>query len=296
MNARRALVNRLHEAEVFTHDQQGIRLERLDISRTVSAHSHEFALIAITTAGKGTQMTEAGASELSAGSLAVLAPDTWHGYVPLPHIDVTNVYISRELLSRELFWLAGLPRIGPLLSVSGGRRGDAALAFQLSDTTLSSVRASLDRLARAESNFLAQVSVLLELLSLAEPAFELDAIETRAMSATKHRPTVARAIALLHERLDHQWGLRELAQEVALSSSQLVRVFKADTGQSPLSYLQRLRVERLAYLIRTTDLTVSSAARQVGWHDGSFAARRFREAWGSAPGEYRRRYNWAAAS
>ncbi|WP_223629001.1 helix-turn-helix domain-containing protein [Microbacterium sp. EST19A] len=289
-------MDKLKGSDVFTTEDAGVRLEHLKISRTVSAHAHEFALVSVVMSGRGLQVTEAGTTELSMGVISVLAPGTWHGYAPQPSLEVANVYISRELLGHELFWLSRLPKIGPLLAPEVQR--DASLTFQGTSRFLRVARSSFERFRNSEGSFLSQVSALLELLAAVEPSLSREPIGSRPAQTTEsamasvHRPTVARAISLLHAELERTWRLADLAAEVSLSPSQLVRVFKADTGQSPLSHLQQLRVERLAYLLRTTDLPVATAARLVGWHDGSFAARRFKSSWGIAPGEYRRRYNW----
>ncbi len=56
-----------------------------------------------------------------------------------------------------------------------------------------------------------------------------------------------------------------------------------------MAYLQRIRAERLAYLLRTTDTSVTAAAHAVGWHDPGYAARRFRAHWNTTPRAYRGR-------
>ncbi|GAA1320419.1 helix-turn-helix domain-containing protein [Leucobacter albus] len=56
-----------------------------------------------------------------------------------------------------------------------------------------------------------------------------------------------------------------------------------------MTHLQRLRAERMAYLLRTTELTVAATGRTVGWSDPSYASRRFSAHWGVSPSDYRRR-------
>ncbi|WP_369804084.1 helix-turn-helix domain-containing protein [Mycobacterium sp. GA-2829] len=90
--------------------------------------------------------------------------------------------------------------------------------------------------------------------------------------------------------MDHPWRLGTLAQHVLLSPSQLARVFKEDTGWSPMAYLQHLRAERMAHLLRTTNATVAAAGRAVGWNDPSYAARRFKTRWMVSPDRYRSRF------
>lgn len=72
-----------------------------------------------------------------------------------------------------------------------------------------------------------------------------------------------------------------------LSPSQLGRLFVDAYGKTPMTYLSTLRAERLARLLRETDLPVEAAMRQVGWYSRGHAARMFRQAVGVTPNRYR---------
>jgi len=81
-----------------------------------------------------------------------------------------------------------------------------------------------------------------------------------------------------------------LADEVHLSRSQLVRSFDAATGLSPMACLRQMRVERMARLLVSTDLSITKAAREVGWKDPFYASRCFHAAYGMSPTAYRGRH------
>lgn len=100
--------------------------------------------------------------------------------------------------------------------------------------------------------------------------------------------TVA-GIRTLRARLAESWTLSALAEEVHLSRSQLVRAFNATVGLSPMAYLRQMRVERMARLLTSTDLSVAEAARAVGWSDQFYASRTFHAHYGVSPRKYRHR-------
>lgn len=102
------------------------------------------------------------------------------------------------------------------------------------------------------------------------------------------RGHVVTAVQILRTRLVEPWTLDALAHEVHLSRSQLVRAFDATTGMSPMAYLRQMRVERMARLLVSTDLTVAAVARTVGWDDSNYASRCFHAVYGMPPTEYRR--------
>ena len=101
------------------------------------------------------------------------------------------------------------------------------------------------------------------------------------------RAEVSKAVALLEEHLTHPWRLEELASAVALSTSQLNRLFQRHLGTPPIRMLAELRVTEFTRLIEETDLTIGAAAKQVGWNDSRLASKRFQHRYGVSPRSYR---------
>jgi AraC-like DNA-binding protein len=102
------------------------------------------------------------------------------------------------------------------------------------------------------------------------------------------RSEVIMAARLLSDELGATWTLRRLASAVNISPSHLSALFRADLGAPPMSYLMELRLQRLAYLLVTTSLTVAETALRSGWHNQDYAARLFRRRFGVSPTGYRR--------
>ena len=102
------------------------------------------------------------------------------------------------------------------------------------------------------------------------------------------RGHVVAAVEVLRQRITEPWTLDSLAEEVHLSRSQLVRAFDAATGTSPMAYLRKMRVERMARLLVSTDLSIAEAARTVGWKNQFHASQCFHAAYSVSPTEYRR--------
>lgn len=97
------------------------------------------------------------------------------------------------------------------------------------------------------------------------------------------RREVATAVRLMREDLTRRWTAGELASAVAISQSQLSRLFQAELGLSPMSYLWRMRVDRMAELLATKAMSVASAAAEAGWCHPSTASRAFRRRFGVTP-------------
>lgn len=103
------------------------------------------------------------------------------------------------------------------------------------------------------------------------------------------RGHVVAALRILREGLADPWTPDSLAEQVHLSRSQLTRAFSAVLGVSPMAYLRQMRVERMAELLSSTDLSIAEAARSVGWADAKYASRSFRVYYGISPSEFRSR-------
>jgi AraC-like DNA-binding protein len=81
---------------------------------------------------------------------------------------------------------------------------------------------------------------------------------------------------------------------MAVSERTLVRRFGAATGQTPLGYLQSVRLQAARALLEAGDMTVQAIATQVGYSDVSSFTRLFRQEVGISPGSYRRRFHLPA--
>jgi transcriptional regulator GlxA family with amidase domain len=78
-------------------------------------------------------------------------------------------------------------------------------------------------------------------------------VTDQTITSTHHgvvRGHVVTAVGVLRNRLAEPWTLDLLTEEVHLSRSQVVRAFDVTVGTSPMAYLCKIRVERMAHLLR----------------------------------------------
>ena len=98
---------------------------------------------------------------------------------------------------------------------------------------------------------------------------------------------LGRAIEYVEAHIGDDLSLAALAGAVGLSPYHFARVFRASTGLSPHQYVIRRRVERAQGLLATTDRSLSSIAREVGFASGSHLTVHARRVLGVSPGELR---------
>ena len=78
-----------------------------------------------------------------------------------------------------------------------------------------------------------------------------------------------------------------LASVACVSESTFIRGFKATFGETPHRYLQRRRIERAMYLLRTTDRSVTDVCMSCGFASLGTFSRTFSEIVGCSPSEFR---------
>jgi transcriptional regulator GlxA family with amidase domain len=82
----------------------------------------------------------------------------------------------------------------------------------------------------------------------------------------------------------------EMPQPSGLSSRTFKRRFRAATGETTISYVQRIRVERAKRALETGSAPIEEISWAVGYEDPASFRRLFKRVTGMTPGEYRRRF------
>lgn len=74
-----------------------------------------------------------------------------------------------------------------------------------------------------------------------------------------------------------------------MSPRNFKRRFRAATGDTPVGYLQRYRIETAKRLLERTGLGIEEVAAEVGYQDPSFFRRLFKKHTQLTPRQYRTR-------
>ena len=84
-----------------------------------------------------------------------------------------------------------------------------------------------------------------------------------------------------------QMSIEELAQYLYTSRSQLHKKVKSLTGMSITNYINHIRIEKAKDLLKTTQLTISEIAYDVGFASSNYFARSFKKITNTSPANYR---------
>lgn len=107
----------------------------------------------------------------------------------------------------------------------------------------------------------------------------------------KHRDIeISKAEHYMRKHLAESISIDQVAELVCISSRHFKRRFKNATGESPLNYLQKLRIQTAKDQLENTLDSIEEITRQVGYEDSSTFRRLFKRHTSLSPREYRDRF------
>ena len=110
------------------------------------------------------------------------------------------------------------------------------------------------------------------------------------LKTTHSDDAISGAQEWLHQNFQQTFTLEAVAQRVGMSLRNFVRRFKQATGDTPLIYLQKLRVAAAKRLLESNHRSVQEISDGVGYHDVAFFREIFQRHTGDSPSAYRGRF------
>jgi transcriptional regulator GlxA family with amidase domain len=143
--------------------------------------------------------------------------------------------------------------------------------------------------AREHSRELAQITAKMMLI---EMNFEQQSRFAIFRPRHNHQDKI---VLKLQKHLESQYAgnfeLSLFAENNALSEKQIVRRFKTATGETPLSYLQKTRIEKVKLALESGETSINKTIWDVGYEDVSSFRRLFKKSTGLTLQEYRSRFS-----
>ncbi len=115
---------------------------------------------------------------------------------------------------------------------------------------------------------------------------------TPSKTTATYQPDQIETIKLIHSQLvknlDQRFTIEELSKQHHINPTTLKSVFKTVYGTSVAAHIKKHRIEASAKLLTTTDESISSIAKKVGYESQSKFTTAFKEMYGLLPSEYRK--------
>lgn len=114
--------------------------------------------------------------------------------------------------------------------------------------------------------------------------------DAERVTGPQSRQAISAILEYVHASYAEPITLDGLAARFATNRTTLNRRFNEECGMSAMAYLNAVRIEIAASLLRNTELKVVDIARRTGFADESYFSRAFKKKTGLAPVLYRKSY------
>lgn len=252
-------------------------------------HYHDFCELSIVSRGSAIHNLEGTESPVTAGDVFLLQGQQRHFFHTRENLNLVNIMYDPEgigLPEKELRRLPGYCAMF-LLEPTYRRQHRFASLLHLKRIPLAQVEriaAEMEEesIAREAGHEAALLAKLLELIvNLSRLYMQSETTEARALLRVGH------VIGSLESNYANDWTLEEILQIAHMSKSNFMRVFKKATGQSPIEYLLRMRIQEGMKRLINTDMSITEIAMDIGFNDSNYFSRQFRQALGQTPRNFR---------
>ncbi|MCA0453730.1 MAG: AraC family transcriptional regulator [Chloroflexi bacterium] len=285
--------------KIFVHKQAPYAIYRhqVDGEHCNNVHDHDFFELVLILGGNGIQITPYGNMPIESGSLFVLQPGIWHGYIDCVGLLVSVCAIDARVFDVELAWLRDNPLFSDLMWTSAFKPNDSDYRIhRLRQSEMVRCNKAFFTLQEIESKATLQGrvqqigSLTTFLADIAESMASPDHGSTLNPAAAIASPIIEKTLLLFSQNIAKNWSIRELSYGFGLTTPYYIRLFKRQMGESPLSYLSNMRARRAAQLLLHSETSINQIALDIGWNDPGYFSRRFRHYFGVSPREYRQKH------
>lgn len=134
-------------------------------------------------------------------------------------------------------------------------------------------------------------SFLIEILFLIENIYSDDDVYNFKPINLKDKD-MQDIILFIYNNYNKKITISLLTEEFHINRTTLANKFSSYTGESIISYLNKLRVNIASIILRDTELPISEVMERVGFNDPVHFLRTFKKYKVLSPKEYREKYGW----
>lgn len=254
-----------------------VRLTPMD-SGPAGFHTHDFHEMFWILDGKGTHRHASGREEVRKGSLSFVRAEHAHSIEAVPGQRLTFINLA---FPRDTF--AFLEAEFPAYTGRLWQPGKTPSTTNITDAQLGWLQREACHLEDGKQSKLTLFRFLLNLLDqFVRP--ESDVLPENSP------PWLASAYAHMHAPENLAGGVRRFAEIARRRPETLARAIRHHVGGTPSQLVNALRMNHAERELRISDRTVLDVALECGFQSTAQFYRRFQEAYGLSPGQYRRSF------
>ncbi|ANF97995.1 AraC family transcriptional regulator [Paenibacillus bovis] len=240
---------------------------------------YDYYLYHYITSGQGQFITENRTYKLSAGDSFLIHPGQLVSYV------------SDRQQPWHYHWMAFAGEQAEKLAEHTGFHAGSPVARSEQHEDSGQIGLYLQSMLQAfytqkESSDLAALGYLHLIMAEASEKLTRQAALPGAESIT--RRTVKQMIHYMSSQYAHPVSIEDMCSSIGYNRAYMSRIFKKETGMTPVTYLLKLRIDKARQLLRERpELSTQQIAASVGLTDALYFSKQFRRFYGVSPSQYR---------
>lgn len=258
------------------------------MSRNSSYHSHDYAEITYILAGRGQYYIEGNLYDVTAGDLIMCNPGIKHHNIVTSQTEPT----VECFIGFTDFAFLDMPKNSIILKNNSPiMRTGSELKRQIS-------RLCYAMLAENDTNQVGKYFMLkshliqLMLLLMRELVEPQPAQEGCNFESHYKNYAVNQIVNYLDEHCNEKISLDRIAKNMYLSPVYISKIFKEETGESPINYLIKIRLEKAKSMLEADEpVSIKKIATSVGYDDAYHFSKLFKKYYGVSPLHYRKQLN-----
>lgn len=114
--------------------------------------------------------------------------------------------------------------------------------------------------------------------------------EAKGSSGTDRprRREIDQARRLVREGMEGELTIAWIAEQIGMSESRFSHVFKEETGESFMEYVNAVRMEKAKELLQNTDLRIHEISEKIGIQNPNYFSAQYKKKTGQSPNEFRK--------
>ncbi len=252
-----------------------------------SYHSHDYSEMAFVLSGSGRYFVEGEMLSVREGDLLIFGPNVRHQALYCPDIAVpaTEFFVGFSGVHFQ-----GLPENA--IPLPGG---------QVLTHTAGELKRRLFRLCAAmqeenavcrQGRYYMMKAYLIEmiLLVLREQCEPAERPRGYAFESVNKKYVVDQIIGYFEDHFSEKISLDQIAENMYLSPFYISKIFKSETGATPIRHLIDIRLEKARELLEGGwDGSIQEVAATVGYNDAYHFSKLFKKRYGVSPSQVRRK-------
>jgi AraC-type DNA-binding domain-containing proteins len=249
-------------------------------------HDHDFTEFTYILSGKGKYLVDGIVYDVEAGDVIMCNPGVKHQNIVVNPKEPTVEFFA----GFTDFHFLNMPPNSILLK-DGGR-----VLHTDADTKQEIHRHCYEMIAENTANkagkyFMLKAHLMQILLLIMRSITEVEDTNQKSCNFESYTKNYAvkKIINYLNENYENKISLDQIAHNMYLSPVYISKIFKEETGESPINYLIKIRLEKAKDILLGSDGgSIKSIANQVGYEDVYHFSKLFKKYYGISPLYYKK--------